>query len=121
MAYSSSSDSGFSSRSPTPSKQQLQQSTQPETGTLQSSTGGEDSNDIQGNTSFMDNKGVKWVILIVLIPYTVYTKHFFAVRTVNNILHWHGIHAEGCGLYPLLFIMNINKIYFQTRAKYFLW
>ncbi|PSN42330.1 hypothetical protein C0J52_20133 [Blattella germanica] len=54
-AYNSSSDSGFSSRSPTPSKQQSSQS---DLGTHQSA-GEEDSDGIHGGGTSVDSKGVK--------------------------------------------------------------
>ncbi|XP_069679891.1 poly(A) RNA polymerase gld-2 homolog A-like isoform X2 [Periplaneta americana] len=57
VAYSSSSDSGFSSRSPTPSKQQLQQSTHSDIGPLQITD--EESDDIQSGSNSLDSKGIK--------------------------------------------------------------
>ncbi|XP_023725886.1 poly(A) RNA polymerase gld-2 homolog A [Cryptotermes secundus] len=53
LSYNSSSDSGFSSRSPTPSKQQLQQSALSDTSSLQHT------DDNEASTSSSDIKGVK--------------------------------------------------------------
>ncbi|XP_021936561.1 poly(A) RNA polymerase gld-2 homolog A-like isoform X2 [Zootermopsis nevadensis] len=57
LSYNSSSDSGFSSRSPTPSKQQLQQSALSDVSALQAT--GEESDDTKAGTSSLDCKGVK--------------------------------------------------------------
>jgi hypothetical protein len=58
LSYNSSSDSGFSSRSPTPSKQQLQQSACSDASQLQH-TGEEEPGDTEASTSSSDIKGVK--------------------------------------------------------------
>jgi hypothetical protein len=58
LSCDSSSDSGFSSRSPTPSKQQSQQSTLSDMSSEQL-TGEEDSDNAQASAGVSDIKGVK--------------------------------------------------------------